>query len=1659
MIVQEYLRRLLKDKARLRKWKRIMIALSCIVVVCTVYALSLPAQTLACDKEEHTHTAECYDENNELICEKEEHTHTDDCNKQEEVNEQEEVVKDEPETINNEQVSQESEEETTTTTTTETTTQPFDLSSEANKGKITDIQFTYKKDGVVVKPNQSVDVSKHDDLSMTYKLWFEGIPATTLKQCGGIIKYQLPEGFKIRKEIQNKNIVEGKDILGTMNVNTAGLVTITYNQQFLSRLQENETLTGSFNVDAQIDINKIDSSTGKVTITTPKGNITLNYGLDYKEHYGSVSVDKSCKKEATSDYIKYTITLTAGDDGCQNVYVVDQFTQNKDLVNYEGINKSKTPLKPKPSEDNYQPSEDNYQPYEDRNTAIQGTIYKTNVPTSDQEIPDEVTNITNPESFVWYIATMEPNEVRTLTYYVKLIDTTENLYNKQYDIVNNAQVYSKQDNSSQVYSKGNKVSTFKPTIIIDTNVMKKNIVTQNGNDYIKEDGNYLVNYQIEFNYGSENNNCSIKEFQFRDSLDSDIYTDSKMLPYISFVEDSVVLHVKKAEETGYTDYSGSHITVGWAKGNDTYSTTYKEDSTRFKVYELNNKSITINPGDSYYVTYTLKIKPEVYAAMQSNSVTIKNRYFSYSRDKLLNKVFNDKLNLHERKWVEKSVAEPTTAEKTVDMDGTKYNNQLKVDTSAEQSFKVPAGSYKYTVNINKTDKDKTDGKFNITNVTLTDTFDKDTLDKDVMKYVGYMKITAYDTDDRVVGTKWINIDKQQSFSLKLYDIGWRDNCYSYKLEYYATPNDLSSLTSAKVNNTFSLNGDVKRGVDGEIFRFTNVNSSSEVTLEGSYNLKVNKQAWYYEKPKQNATEWQNGMHYWVIEVNGSKIRAGTQIKDEINDVLEKDEISSYLHKDSLVGVYKGDLKNLSDYKTIEELPESLRVGKEYYKADYTNNKGFTGENNYSELVLTTEKDFNLQDNEKIYIVVRTEPQELPSELPKDYRATFKYKNEVEIKHKGDADFTKVNDATQELYGGNYILKELGQTFEYKNGKYTNIFKGKDTDNPESKIVKNKLIGNGIYASWAFKVNYGGDLNGDYRVLETIPDGMELSYIRIKWTGKSAKDITSQTITDLGDWEKHTIAAPDDDNSNIETTYYVKGKQALIQLGKFKGIHGRDDYSVDVQVVCRVTDPDVLLGGETKTFNNKVMLQSADGKKDYVSANADATMSKTILSKTNNFESKESQVSSNITYTITANEYGQTLLKNTTDKLTLVDKMSKNLILDPDSIKAKNIKDNSDVEIERKYDPETNKLEIQIPDSTPVRITYSCKVKVAPGEDNETSVSNNVHWKNYAQTGGANDKIEHFGYNLNASGTTETEPHPRLKILKYDDTLKHLSGAKFEINECELVNDKIQYKSPVNSTTAISDDDGTVTIKTSEYQMKFNTIYEVKETKTVDGYILDNTPYYIMRAKKESNGDYSEYVKKYIDYQDKRDKHYSIAYDKDYFVVEIYNAQKGITVKKEFRNYAAETDKNPVSGTYKFGLYNNADGTGTPSDTIEIKYRPGETGVKSAKFKNPIDLNQTYYVFEIGQNNQPIKASDGEATINSMQYKVVYNNETNSTETNSAKVGETVIVTNKSRTKILPSTGSMGTLIYRLLGATLVVASLICLSNINKNNRKEKRRKR
>ena len=1622
-----------------------MIALSCIVVVCTVYALSLPAQTLTCDKEEHTHTAECYDENNELICEKEEHTHTDDCNKQEEVNEQEEVVNNEPETQNkDEQVSQESEEETTTTTTTETTTEPFDLNNSV--GKIESIVITDDKNNSSIPGGTLSPNSKFLKITVNFK----DINASELNsKYGRSFSYTLPKFFCMKdtnpRDIPDKN---GNKI-GTIHIKD-GKVVITYTEDFMNS-GTNTSLNGDFFVEGEVDLSQLNKNDGKTILTTPKGDITLDYGQDYLEKFGDVEVKKAYSKpDPKSDYIQYTITVYS-QNGSKNVYVVDKFTNNSQLVSYMG-DISNTPQ-------DLTSSPDGKKPYEKRTTDVAGKIYLTDMQTSDDEIPKQVTDsssINQPGSLVWSISELKPNESRTLTYFVKLSDN-KNLNNQP--ITNKASAYTKKE-GGKTYPKGKDDVTFTPTISYN---MPKTMVEKTKDD----DGNYIVKYKLEFTLNSSSN-YPLKNFMFYDYLNyHNIRTDETMLPYISYERDTVELHQIKDNKD--TLVAPSKYKVEWEKDGTNYKADWSNSDgnpKRFRIRRTDSNPFTVYPGDSYYVTYKLKIKPEVYAAMQSNNVTIYNRYIANADnakefdDTILNRTFSQ-LDLDDYKWVEKK-KEATVTDKaqTISMGDSdiyvKKNSGYEKDSSVN-SFTVPTGSYKYTVNVNQTMN-----QFNVTEATL-----KDVLSSEVMHYVGYVKITPYEYDaasNKYVDQepKWVKIDNETTFELKLSQIGFPSNNNGYRFEYYAQTKDLSEIGDVEVKNTFSLSGDVVKG--DQIFKFHDVGSSQTVQVNGHYSLSVNKSAWYYEKPQENATSYANGKLYWVIEVSGSAIREGTQIQDAISK--DSKLTDSFLHSDSIAGIYQGKLgNNINSYQNFNEFKESnkgLEDKSKLFDKNFDNNKHFTGTNNYSELTLTAKETISLNNDEKLYIVIMTEPQSLPSV----YRAEFTYRNVALMKDISDTSFKECDNASKILYGGPNILKELGQTFTYDGKVVTTIQPDHDKDNPESKIctdILKKTNSKGAFISWAFKVNLAGELKGDYRVLENIPNGMELSYIRVKWHADDAGKVTSQTIDGLGDEWKINTNKSMNDNGNQETTIYYYNKntnQALIQLGEFEAGRVGDKYAVDVQVVCRVTDDKVLLGGEEKSFTNKVTLLSPDGQTIIDTASNEATMSKRDnLSKENNFDKENvlNNTSQTINYTITANALGQTLPLNDGNKLTLVDKLGENLELDPTTIKARDENGNEvDINNNKSYDSKTNTLEISIPNGKKVIITYSVRVKVAP----ETSVdlSNKVYWKSYSENGGENDVIKGFKYRLAAGGSTEGTGNPQLTIKKIDeDKLEPMEGVKFDVYECELNGEAIKRVTSREKTSGTTDADGIYRVASSFITYP-NKIYEVKETDPPDGYVENKDSYYIIYVEKK-NGVNPTYVQQCIDYFNKQqDKNrYKIVDLPQNSNLVVYNSQKGIIVKKAFTNNAAETEHYLVSGTYRFGLYANADGTGTPLEIISIHYDPKDKDVKSAKFKNPIDLTKDYYVFELDKNNQPIKASDGEATINSMQYKVVYDN--NGNPTNSAKVGDTVTVTNKSRTKILPSTGSIGTLIYRLLGATLVVVSVICLSNINKNNRKRNRRKK
>ena len=1637
--MQEYLRRLLKDKARLRKWKRVMIALSCIVVVCTVYALSLPAQTFACDKEEHTHTAECYDENNQLICEKEEHTHNEDCNKQEEVNEQEEVVKDEPETQNkDEQVSQVSEEETTaTTTTTETTTKPFDLSSDANEDKITSV-FMYYKDANDKWQNLDKGDAKPNSTELYLKVEFDKIDTKNLlEQHNGTLVYKLPDFMRDFEKAGNGTLLAGDKNIGTIDIENTQ-VKFTLDQTYLKNLVDhgNNQLNGSFYVKGQIDLTKINQNNGEAKLVVGDKTVTLNYGPDCIEKFGSVDMKKEMSNvDKVNNYLTYTVTVTAGKDGCKDLYVVDKFTSNANLVSYAGnISSTETTLT---SEDN------NKDPFETIiSGATHGKIYKASIPDATTKIPDAgVSDITNP-CIVWHIGDMKPNESRTLTYYVKLNDKA-NLSGQT--IKNNASLYSK--SSKDIYEKKvddkNRNADFTPKIDYSNQFTK----TVDGNITRNKDGSYTIPFKSYISIHEATSNYTIKNLQFYDYLKHDLNTEinDDLLKYIHFDRNSFELH-KNNKLVDPNEYY-----IKWSTDN----TNFKEwnDKDNFRSFILSgNNPIDLSPGESCDITYRVTVKPEAFAKLHTDSIRAFNRFIAHADN--VNKrndfadgfeAWNSISNIKTYEWNRKQVNPTATTAQTETMNEDRFvytGSRIIKDSSSSTTFTIPEGSYKYTVETNKTLND-----FNVNEVIMTDT-----LTSKHMKYVGYMKVEALKAESissdlnkgendtytlssnyKPVDTKWVKIDGQKSFSLKPSNFGWEEN-YAYRFTYYAQPDDLSTFTETKVKNKFTLEGVVKKG-DGT-FKFNKEDVSKETTLiiKGNLNLHANKQSWYYKEPDSNT--WTNGELYWVVDIGGTQINKDMEFRDLIKT---GDGITqSTLRDGSLVGIYKGTLpegKNISDYKDIEDLTKNSGLNSIESQFD-------SKLNGSNELLLTAKENIEL-GNERVYVIIKSEPSELPS--PTNNRDYKTFKNSISIKE--DGNYVSENIAEKTLYTSPEILKELGQIFKYDGTKVTTLQIGADKKNngdaDPSKIVT-KLLDNskGVFISWAFKVNYDGQLSGAYDVIDDIPDGMEFTYMRVKWHGDDAlQQVTSKAIDNPGNgWEFRENYSPNDNNNSEHTIYYVSKdkKRTMIRLGDFTSKSVRDNNSVDVQVVCRITDSQVLLGAQSSDFINKVTLQK--NGKDIATSSSQIPFKLADTDK--NIDKKLAKKNGQkLEFEINTNQLSQTLPTNDNGGLTLVDKLGKNLKLDTTSVKL--YKNNNEEVTGCVIGYQDNTLEIsKIPNDIPIKIKYTATVNAKPGDS--VNIANTAYWKGYSENGG--DTVQQ-SYRYSVSGTIGASSVVNFKLTKQDqnDLSKVLPGATFKIEKCEFDENGKMTKSDVGTVT--TDEKGIII-----QQLQYDTLYKITETQAPDGYVLNDKPIYILDVKK-GNESYVDTVKQYL-----KNINLEVSYQEENFDLQVRNHKGEITVVKKFINDAAGKSNKPVSGTYTFGLYDDPNKLDKLQPPKTITYNAGDTQDKSVKFEN-LDLNKTYYIYELDNQGNPITDTSKEVTINTMNYQVVYKNETKNTDTSSAKNGETIVVTNKSRTKILPSTGSIGTLIYRLLGATLVVVSVICLSNINKNNRKGNRRKK
>lgn len=1030
----DYIRRILRDKARLKRWRQIMLCLSCVVVFCTVYVLILPAITLekktTCEEEEQI----AIQEEQTPIQEANENTvqstiPSDDSEDIEFVSC--EPIEEEIDDVDNVEITEDPEEEMDvdfasgeedaiaaaadeTVTPEAGTTDGFDLSAENNKDRLSDVKLFYKlPDNENWQEFSTADNAALIPATAKIKLQVEykDIQIQNLinnYKCK--LTYILPKNPELLRNVTTEGAIFDRNNarVGTVT-SESGKIIVTFEETYLNGLiaKKQTTITGNFYVLGDVDLSKLPPENGKRTVSVANKNYYLNFGLDAVAKYGQISVEKTCTSSQvisteSGNYLAYTITVTAGEDGCPDVSVVDTIVINSDCIDsYAGIDTTVKTLAASPN---------GQKPYETiAEGKNHGTVYLGNT-TTDETIPSENASITAPGSMVWKIGNMAAGEIRTLTYYVKLKDKVP-LNSKK--IINKAEVYSK------TYKRTYADKTFEPTI--GYNMSKK----RDGDIVRNKDGSYTIRYKIKFDLTS---NYPLKDFEFMDYLDdeSDSYhVDSKALPYISYDRASVKLY-KNEQEVEVTDY-----TVSWAKSDNNYVTTWDDlngNPTRFKISGTPNSPITVQNGDRYYATYTVTVKPEALAAMKSDHVEVKNRYYVNASN--ASKKWNyglDRVYANETvgnyTWDKKVVGSGTETEQTIPMNGDKYEynessgKPEKIDSQTDTSFTVPAGSYPYTVDVNQTL-----GDWDATEVSMTDT-----LSSDKMKYIGYAKVEAreYNSDTKdyeVKDTKWVKIDGLSSFALKPSDLGWTKVNYAYKFTYYAKPVN-SNFSEVKVTNTFSLLGKVIRGKNS--FQLEGISSQGEVTASGSFKMNVKKESWYYEEPKTDATTWQNGKLYWVIEVSGTAIMQDTYFRDAIS--TDSGLTDSYLHSDSLAGIYMGTLpddKTIIGYNSLEELQktEGLNNVTDKFSTELTNGKGFTGTDNHSELSLHANEKIEL-GNAKLYFIIRTEPQSLPTK----YRDAFTFRNHISTSDNGKT-WIDHGRADKLLCGGADILKELGQTF-------------------------------------------------------------------------------------------------------------------------------------------------------------------------------------------------------------------------------------------------------------------------------------------------------------------------------------------------------------------------------------------------------------------------------------------------------------------------------------------------------------------------------------------------------------------------------------------------------------------------------------------------------
>lgn len=1595
-----------------------------------------PADTeaLTCtlpEDEKHTHTALCYG-TWELTCDMEEHTHTEECSTAEETEateETEETTEPEEEMSGMEidpslpvmgtaYASGAKTRAYSVMTLDADTTGATDPVSVENY--ITGATLYYRTDENAAWTNVSGATDIPGDADFKLEISYGNVPIDTLLAADGKMTYTLPALF--RNATANGKITSGSAEVGTITV-ANNTVTLAFDTTWLAKqkTETNTVISGDFFVEAEANLSQVgEDRTAQIFIG--KTTINIDFAGDIVAKYGNVDLSKTVSaisEETDGDYLTYTLTVTAGADGCPEVKVVDTFADTQHIEEYVGVTGGSSA-----TNDTDGPTE----------TGGTGSVYIGAAPTEDQPIPGPAgENPTKPGTLVWDIGDMAANETRTLTYRVKLKNAYTGVTAKG-NLQNTANVYSK------TYQRDSDTVTFTPRAGATMSKVASTFTPG-------ENGGGTITYTIWVKANADNSYV-LDNVKIMDALDGSVQNMNGTLAAIrkNLSYDETSFHLYQGGSNGQNGSNGlsNEITEGTEGTSLTITDTDHDgkfnDSFTYYVGSL-------APGESKTLTYTVNVEPGVFVAAGNKDFKINNRACIYTDDRgtdggVLLRGYNTSKTINRKVWSRKLAGGKQETESTVSMSGSVYDatdSSVNQITSPDSSFTVPAGSYKYQVAANEA------GDWDLSSASMADS-----LGSQYMEFVGYVRVEAYTISSNAPGsglddaaaianlssrtpdqTVWVKVDGQTSFSFTPEQIGL-DGTQAYLLTYYAQPTNIDGITQVVVSNRFELTGEV--GIGNFRYVLTGIGAEASVVVAGSNSFAAEKQSWYYEEPKATTGDFANGALYWVIKVDGTVLPSGTAIKDVTNAVGGS---AHYIRDTSFVGVYTGNLgtNSLADYADLDSLIASNLL-KALESSSYTVAKG-----TYS-LTLTLNTEISLTQGDSLYLIVKTDP----SKRPANKRDAFTYNNKLQSSSDG-TNWLDHNTASKTLYGSENIFKELGRVFTYPgSGNSTTDIK----PGTRQAISTDALNGAGTYVAWQIHVNYEGSLSGRYRVVEQIPVGMEVTYVRIWWLGDKYKavlqdskptfvQLTAEEIAALGgSWTEHAKTLPSNNAGKQTNYYYTNGQQVIWDIVNLVAGGGyRDDYAVEIQIVCKVTDPDVLLGGVSKEFNNVVSLQNSEGTTIGNDSNG-VTIGKQTLSKQGTYNPETN--GGRYPFKITLNELGEDLVSGS-DAITLVDDLSDTLILDTASIQVVNTK-TGEVVSNWTASVEGQTLKIVLPDNLPLTVTYETTVNAAPGQT--ISISNNAHWKGYTTPSGGSVEVKEFHYSSGGTAGADTSPSVTVKKLDQYNTSQTLSGATFTLVEGTYADGTFTPTTDGLSLTGTTGEDGTLTFgKTSEQTMSYNTVYCLTETVAPEGYVLDAVPHYFAVAKQQEDGKCPTFP-----------NGVTVWYQSADYTYQAYNHKGEATVAKAFLD-AGGNHLAKIDGAYRFGIYAEANPTGNPLQTVTITYANSTVTPESgtAKFTN-LTLGKMYYIYELDDNGVPIRGDNTLATVNGANFLVTYSNGPAVTIPESGTAAAAVTVTNQVCYPELPHTGGAGTTLYTKGGVLLTASAMFLLLYYHTKRRKE-----